>query len=97
MAKEGSTYARRGPHDDVVAQNDAGTELMGVGTLAEIARELVKSMQSSITVGWFSREPVHAKLRSHIRRLLARPDHYRATVDLVVRQMETFTNEWAGR
>nr|WP_223884201.1 type I restriction enzyme endonuclease domain-containing protein [Micromonospora craniellae] len=84
---------------DAVAQNGAATELMGVGTLAEIARELVKSIQSSITVDWFSREPVRAKLRSHIRRLLARydhpPDHERAAVDLVIRQMETFANEWA--
>jgi type I restriction enzyme R subunit len=74
------------------------TELMGIGTLAEIARELVKSIQSSITVDWFSREPVRAKLRSHIRRLLARddypPDHERAAVDLIIRQMETFANEW---
>jgi len=84
---------------DAVAQNGAATELMGVGTLAEIARELVKSIQSSITVDWFSREPVRAKLRSHIRRLLARydypPDHERAAVDLVIRQMETFADEWA--
>jgi type I restriction enzyme R subunit len=111
MAKEVSADARRGQRFDpplnhaelafydAVAQNGAATELMGVGTLAEIARELVKSIQSSITVDWFSREPVRAKLRSHIRRLLARydypPDHERAAVDLVIRQMETFANEWA--
>nr|WP_232624697.1 type I restriction enzyme endonuclease domain-containing protein [Micromonospora sagamiensis] len=113
LAKEVSAYARRGQQFgpplnhaelafyDAVAQNGAATELMGVGTLAEIARQLVKSIQSSITVDWFSREPVRAKLRSRIRRLLARydypPDHERAAVDLVIRQMETFANEWAGR
>jgi len=84
---------------DAVAQNGAATELMGIGKLAEIARELVKSIQSSITVDWFSREPVRAKLRSHIHRLLARydypPDHERAAIDLVIRQMETFANDWA--
>ncbi|GAB3860669.1 hypothetical protein GCM10029963_63930 [Micromonospora andamanensis] len=36
---------------------------------------------------------------SVLRRLLARydypPDHERAAVDLVIRQMETFANEWA--
>ncbi|MDG4817525.1 DUF3387 domain-containing protein [Micromonospora sp. WMMD956] len=73
----------------------------GVGTLAEITRQLVKSIQSSITADWFSREPVRAKLRSHIRRLLSRydypPDHERSAVDLVVRQMETFANEWSSR
>ncbi|WP_374251208.1 type I restriction endonuclease subunit R [Micromonospora sp. R77] len=111
LAKQVSADARRGQQFDpplnhaelafydAVAQNGAATELMGVGTLAEIARQLVKSIQSSITVDWFSREPVRAKLRSHIRRLLARydypPDHERAAVDLVIRQMETFANEWA--
>nr|WP_243709533.1 type I restriction endonuclease subunit R [Micromonospora sp. 15K316] len=111
LAKQVSADARRGQQFDpplnhaelafydAVAQNGAATELMGVGTLAEIARELVKSIQNSITVDWFSREPVRAKLRSHIRRLLARydypPDHERAAVDLVIRQMETFANEWA--
>lgn len=111
MAKEVSADARRGQQFDpplnhaelafydAVAQNGAATELMGVGTLAEISRELVKSIQPSITVDWFFREPVRAKLRSHIRRLLARydypPDHESAAVDLVIRQMETFANEWA--
>ncbi|MEU7756716.1 type I restriction endonuclease subunit R [Micromonospora sp. NPDC049171] len=113
LAKQVSEDARRGQQFDpplnhaelafydAVAQNGAATELMGVGTLAEIARELVKSIQTSITVDWFSREPVRAKLRSHIRRLLARydypPDHERAAVDLVIRQMETFANDWSPR
>lgn len=63
LAKQVSADARRGHQFDpplnhaelafydAVAQNGAATELMGVGTLAEIARELVKSIQSSITVG----------------------------------------------
>lgn len=110
MAKEVSADARRGRRFDpplnhaelafydAVAQNGLAAAVMGTDTLAEIARELVKSIQSAITVDWFSREPVRAKLRSHIRRLLARydypPDHERAAVDLVIRQMETFANEW---
>jgi type I restriction enzyme, R subunit len=111
LAKEVSADARRGQQFDpplnhaelafydAVAQNGAATELMGIGKLADIARELVKSVQSTITVDWFSREPVRAKLRSHIRRLLARydypPDHERAAVDLVLRQLETFATDWA--
>ncbi len=111
MAKEVSADARRGQKFDpplnhaelafydAVAQNGIAAAVMGTDTLAEIARELVKSIQSSITVDWFSREPVRAKLRSHIRRLLARydypPDHERAAVDLVIRQMETFASEWS--
>ncbi|GAA2596305.1 type I restriction endonuclease subunit R [Winogradskya consettensis] len=110
LAKQVSADARRGQQFDpplnhaelafydAVAQNGAATELMGVGKLADIARELVKSIESTITVDWFSREPVRAKLRTHIRRLLARydypPDHERIAVDLVLRQLETFATEW---
>jgi hypothetical protein len=66
LAKEVSADARRGQQFDpplnhaelafydAIAQNGAATELMGVDTLAEIARELVRSIQSSITVDWFS-------------------------------------------
>lgn len=78
---------------DAVAQNGAATELMGVGTLTKIARQLVRSIESSITVDWFSLNRC-AKLSSHIRRLLARhdypPDHERVAVDLVIRRIETF-------
>jgi type I restriction enzyme R subunit len=111
MAKDVSADARRGQKFDpplnhaelafydAVARNGIAAAVMGTDTLAEIARELVKSIQSSITVDWFSREPVRAKLRSHIRRLLARydypPDQERAAVELVIRQMETFANEWS--
>jgi type I restriction enzyme R subunit len=75
LADEVSADARRGQQFDpplsqaelalyhAVAQNGAATELMGIGTLAEIAPELVKSIQPSITVDWFSREPVRAQLR----------------------------------
>jgi type I restriction enzyme R subunit len=68
MAKEVSADARRGQQFDpplnhaelafydAVAQHGIAAAVMGTDTLAEIARELVKSIQSSITVDWFSRE-----------------------------------------
>ncbi|MGB6163658.1 MAG: type I restriction enzyme endonuclease domain-containing protein [Pseudonocardiaceae bacterium] len=50
-------------------------------------------------VDWPSCEPVRAKLRTRIRRLLATfeypPEEERAAVDLVIKQIETFANEWA--
>ncbi|MEU4215890.1 type I restriction endonuclease subunit R [Actinoplanes sp. NPDC026623] len=111
LAKEVSADARRGrrfdpPLDhaelafyDAVAQHGVARAAMGDDELAKIARELVKTIRSRITVDWYSREPVRAKLRTHIRRLLARhdypPDHERAAVDLVIRQLETFAAEWA--
>lgn len=113
MAKEVSADARRGqrfdpPLDhaelafyDAVAQHGIAQAVMGEDELAKIARELVKTIRSKITVDWHSREPVRAKLRTYIRRLLARydypPDHERAAVDLVIRQLETFAAEWTPR
>ena len=84
---------------DAVAQNDAAVTEMGSGVLADIARDLVKSVRSSITVDWMSREDVRAKLRTTIKRLLARygypPDAAPAAIDLVIRQMETFAEDWS--
>ncbi|GIG67081.1 type I restriction enzyme endonuclease domain-containing protein [Phytomonospora endophytica] len=71
----------------------------GEGTLADIARALVEDIRKNLSVDWLSREPVGAKLRTRIRRLLARydypPEEERQAVDLVIKQMETFANEWA--
>jgi type I restriction enzyme, R subunit len=84
---------------DAVAQNETAVMEMGDGVLAEIARDLVKSVRSSVTVDWTSRDDVRAKLRSVIKRLLAKhgypPDAEPVAIDLVLRQMETFAEEWA--
>jgi type I restriction enzyme, R subunit len=45
---------------------------MGSGVLADIARDLVKSLRRDVTTDWVSRDDVRAKLRSIIKRLLAR-------------------------
>ncbi|MDQ1248138.1 MAG: type restriction enzyme subunit [Actinomycetota bacterium] len=111
MAKDISAEARRGERFDpplnhaelafydAVAQNDLAQTLMGDDTLADIARALVTDIKTNLRVDWLSREPVRAKLRTRIRRLLASydypPDAERAAVDLVIKQMETFANEWA--
>lgn len=46
-----------------------------------------------------SRDDVRAKIRSTIKRLLARwgypPDQQQNATDLVLRQMETFADEWS--
>jgi len=72
---------------------------MGDDTLTKIACALVADIRTNLGVDWLSREPVRAKLRTRIRRLLATfdypPKQERAAVDLVIKQMETFTSEWA--
>ena len=74
---------------------------MGTGILAGIARDLVKSLRRDVTTDWVSRDDVRAKLRSTIKRLLAKhgypPDAEPTATELVLRQMETFAEEWSPR
>ena len=84
---------------DAVAQNESAMSEMGAGMLAGIARDLVRSLRRDVTTDWVSRDDVRAKLRSTIKRLLARhgypPDAQPAATELVIRQMETFADEWS--
>ena len=111
MAKEVSADANRGQQFtppltsdelafyDAVAQNESAVTEMGTGVLADIARDLVRSLRRDVTTDWVSRDDVRAKLRSTIKRLLARygypPDAQPAATELVLRQMETFADEWS--
>jgi type I restriction enzyme, R subunit len=111
MAKEVSVDASRGQQFtpalsndelafyDAVAQNESAVTEMGIGVLADIARDLVKSLRRDVTTDWVSRDDVRAKLRSTIKRLLARhgypPDAQPGATELVLRQMETFAEEWS--
>lgn len=111
MAREVSADANRGQRFDppltedelafydAVAQNETAVQEMGEGVLAAIARDLVKSVRKSVTVDWTSRDDVRARLRSTIKRLLALhgypPDAAPTAIDLVLRQMETFAEEWS--
>jgi type I restriction enzyme R subunit len=113
MSKDLAADADRGAHFspplspdelafyDAVAQNESAVTEMGEGILADIARALVKSLRNSVSVDWVSRDDVRAKLRSIIKRLLAKygypPDAQPKATDLVIRQMETFADEWAPK
>jgi type I restriction enzyme, R subunit len=111
MAKEVSADANRGSKFvpplgsdelafyDAVAQNESAVVEMGTGVLVDIARDLVKALRRDVTTDWVSRDDVRAKLRSTIKRLLAKhgypPDAQPVAIDLVIRQMETFADEWS--
>lgn len=111
FAKEVSEESRRGERFDppltddelafydAVATNEAAVTQMGEGVLADIARDLVRTVHRSLTVDWASREDVRAKLRSIIKRLLAKhhypPDAAPEAIEKVLRQMETFAEEWS--
>ena len=58
-----------------------------------------KSLRRDVTTDWVSRDDVRAKIRSTIKRLLAKygypPDAQPDATELVLRQMETFADEWS--
>jgi len=72
---------------------------MGDIKLAAIARDLVNTLHRDVTTEWVCRDDVRAKIRSTIKRLLARhvypPDGRDDATTLVLRQMETFADEWS--
>ncbi|WP_086803791.1 type I restriction endonuclease subunit R [Streptomyces caniscabiei] len=84
---------------DAVADHGTARSLMGDEVLAGIARELVTEVRRQLKPDWIARESVRARLRSTIKRLLARnnypPDQEKEAIDLVLRQMEHFANEWS--
>jgi type I restriction enzyme R subunit len=84
LAKEVSTDANRGStfapplnNDelafyDAVSQNESAVTGMGTNVLASIARDLVRTLRRDVTTDWVSRDDVRAKIRSTIKRLLAK-------------------------
>jgi type I restriction enzyme R subunit len=84
---------------DAVAQNESAVTEMGDIKLAAIARDLVKTLRRDVSTDWVSRDDVRAKIRSTIKRLLAKhgypPDGRDDATTLVLRQMETFADEWS--
>jgi len=113
MAQEISAEAQRGAHFappldedqlafyDAVAQNPSAVDVLGEGVLADIARDLVTVMQRDIRTDWTVREDVRARLRSSIRRLLAKykypPDKQPEAIKLVMEQMESMAPRYAER
>jgi type I restriction enzyme, R subunit len=111
LAKEVSADAQRGSSFspplngdevafyDAVAQNESAVTEMGADILADIARDLVRTLRRDVSTDWVSRDDVRAKIRSTIKRLLAKwgypPDQQQNATDLVLRQMETFAEEWS--
>ncbi|MFE1105612.1 type I restriction endonuclease subunit R [Streptomyces rochei] len=83
---------------DAVADLGSARDLMGDEILSGIARDLVVQVRKNLKKDWIAREPVRARLRATIRRLLARhgypPEQSKEAIDLVIRQMEHFADKW---
>ncbi|MFC6881515.1 MULTISPECIES: type I restriction endonuclease subunit R [Actinomadura] len=111
MAKEVAADANRGQRFnpalsndelafyDAVAAKDTVRELIGDDQLAAIARDLVKAVRRNLSTDWTARDDVQAKLRSIIKRLLAKhgypPEEQPDAIQKVIEQLDTFADEWS--
>lgn len=75
---------------DALADNESAQQVLGDENLRIIARELTKAIKNEMSVDWWVRESVQAKMRQVVRRLLVKygypPDKSKLAVDLVMQQ-----------
>jgi type I restriction enzyme R subunit len=84
---------------DSLARNASAQELMGDAVLMTMARELAEKLRGNLTIDWQYKDNVRARLRTMIKSLLKRykypPDQEQAAIELVLRQTELLSEEWA--
>lgn len=84
---------------DALEANDSAVRVLGDETLRAIARELVKTVRSNVTIDWSLRENVRAQLRVLVKRILRRhgypPDKQEKATQTVLEQAELLSAEWA--
>ena len=73
--------------------------MLGEETLRDIARQLVETARSNVTIDWTLRENVRANLRRLVRRILRRhgypPDKQEKATQTVLEQAEVLSERWA--
>ena len=83
---------------DALETNDSAVKVLGDDTLRDIARELVDSVRSNVTIDWTLRENVRAHLRVLVRRILRKhgypPDKQEKATVTVLEQAEVLSAEW---
>ena len=77
---------------DALETNDSAVQVLGDDTLRDIARELVDTVRSNVTIDWTLRENVRAHLRVLVRRILRKhgypPDKQEKATMTVLEQAE---------
>ena len=85
---------------DALETNDSAVQVLGDETLCGIARELVQTVRTNVTIDWQIRENVRANLRRLIRRNLRRygypPDKQEKATKTVLEQAEVLSAGWAN-
>jgi type I restriction enzyme R subunit len=85
---------------DALETNDSAVKVLGDQTLRAIARELVATVRSNVTIDWTLRENVRAQLRVLVKRILRKhgypPDKQEKATQTVLEQAEVLSAEWAA-
>jgi len=84
---------------DALETNDSAVRVLGDETLRTIARELVRTVRTNVTIDWTIRENVRAQLRVLVKRILRKygypPDKQEKATQTVLEQAEVLSQEWA--
>ena len=85
---------------DALETNDSAVQVLGDETLRDIARQLVETVRSNVTIDWTLRENVRANLRRLVRRILRKhgypPDKQEKATQTVLEQAEVLSEGWAS-
>ena len=85
---------------DALETNDSAVKVLGDETLRAIARELVQTVRSNVTIDWTLRENVRAQLRVLVKRILRKhgypPDKQEKATQTVLEQAELASQEWVA-
>ncbi len=85
---------------DALCTSNKAIDVLGDDNLKKIARELVETLRSNVTVDWTMREDVRAKIRVEIKHLLRRhkyPTEIEDTaVSTILDQAETLAARWSS-
>jgi type I restriction enzyme R subunit len=84
---------------DALEVNDSAVQVLGDATLKDIARELVETVRSNVSIDWAVKETARAKLRVLVKRILRKygypPDKQEKAVQTVLEQAEVLCGDWA--
>lgn len=84
---------------DALEVSDSAVKILGDETLKAIARELVDSVRSSVTIDWDKKESIQAKMRVMIKRILKRhgypPEKQEQAVRTILEQAKMIGDDFA--
>lgn len=84
---------------DALETNDSAVKVLGDETLRGIARELVETVRTNVTIDWTLRENVRAQLRVLVKRILRKhgypPDKQEKATQTVLEQAALLSGDWA--